>query len=94
MREGQPSLKGFCDLGLKLERYWVTHSSLRQRRQVPLSPDHLTTNLTLNNVLLTGTLTNPATAFLIPFLSKVMTLCTILHVYTQIKRQTIVGLTA
>ena len=25
MREGQPSLKGFCDLGLKLESCWVTH---------------------------------------------------------------------
>ena len=25
MREGQPSLKGFCDLGLKLENCWVTH---------------------------------------------------------------------
>ena len=25
MREGQPSLKGFCDLGLKLESCWVAH---------------------------------------------------------------------
>ena len=25
MREGQASLKGFCDLGLKLESCWVTH---------------------------------------------------------------------
>ena len=25
MRESQPSLKGFCDLGLKLECCWVTH---------------------------------------------------------------------
>ena len=25
MREGQPSLKGFCDLGLKLENCWVIH---------------------------------------------------------------------
>ena len=23
--EGQPSLKGFCELGLKLESCWVTH---------------------------------------------------------------------
>ena len=25
MREGPPSLKGFCDLGLKRETSWVTH---------------------------------------------------------------------
>ena len=25
LRKGQPSLKGFCDLGLKLESFWVTH---------------------------------------------------------------------
>ena len=25
MKEGQPSLKSFCDLGLKLESCWVTH---------------------------------------------------------------------
>ena len=25
VREGQTSLKGFCDLGLKLESCWVTH---------------------------------------------------------------------
>ena len=25
MRKGQPSLKGFCDLGFKLENCWVTH---------------------------------------------------------------------
>ena len=24
MREGPPSLKGFCDLGLKLKTSWVT----------------------------------------------------------------------
>ena len=25
MREGPPSLKGFCNFGLKLESCWVTH---------------------------------------------------------------------
>ena len=25
MTEGQPSLEGFCDLGLQLENCWVTH---------------------------------------------------------------------
>ena len=24
-KEGEASLKGFCDLGLKLENCWVTH---------------------------------------------------------------------
>ena len=48
MREGRPSLKGFFDLGLKLESCWVTH---RQDdvdgRQVPSSLGHLATNQTL-----------------------------------------------
>ena len=56
MREGQPSLKGFCDVGFRLENCWT-----RRRRQVPSSLGHLATNQT--NVLLTGTLTNPVTAF-------------------------------
>ena len=57
-------------------------SSTRRRRQVPSSLDHLAT---LTNVLLTGTLTNLVTAFLIPFLP--LGHCTILHVYTRIKKE-------
>ena len=66
MREGQPSLKGFCDLGLKLESL-LGHSSTRRHQQVPSSKGHLTTSQ--SNLLLTGTLTNPVTVILIPFLS-------------------------
>ena len=62
MREGQPSLKGFCDSGKLLG-----DSSTRQCQQFHSSPGHLTTNET--NVLMTGILTNPVTAFLISFLS-------------------------
>ena len=58
MREGQPSLKGFFDLGLKLESCWVTH----RQEDVDISrPSHKQ-----SNVSLTGRLTNHATAFLIP----------------------------
>ena len=67
MREGQPSLKCFCDLGLKLESCWVTHRQDDVDRFLQSTPGHLATNLT--NVLLTVTLTNPVTASLIPFLS-------------------------
>ena len=45
------------------------HSSTRRRRKVPSSLGHLATDQTLTNVLLTGTIANPVTAFLIPFLS-------------------------
>ena len=68
MREGQPSLKGFCALGLKAgfrAGKFLRHSSTRIRPQVPSCQGYLATNKT--NVLLTGTLTNPVTAFLIPF---------------------------
>ena len=84
MREGQPSLKGLCDLGLKLESCWITH-----RRQVPSSKGDLATSQ--NNLLLTGTLINPVTVILIPFLI-FMTYCVSfyiknLRVYTQMKSQ-------
>ena len=50
MREGPPSLKGFCDLGLsgKLSGSLIDKTT---RLQVPSSLGHLTTNRT--NVLLT-----------------------------------------
>ena len=64
MREGQPSLKGFCDLALKLESCWVTHQQDDADRF--LHPKgHLATSQ--SNPLLTGTLTNPVTVVLIPF---------------------------
>ena len=58
VREGQPSLKGFIDLGLKLESCWdkrtLTGSFISRPSQKQ------------SNVLLTGRLTNHVTAFLIP----------------------------
>ena len=42
MREGQPSLKSFCDLGLKLESCWVTH----RQDDVDRFLGHLATNQT------------------------------------------------
>ena len=66
MREGQPSLKGFCDLGFKARKF-LGHSSIRRRRQVPSSKGHLAT--IQSNPLLTGTLTNPVTVILILFVS-------------------------
>ena len=36
MRESQPSLKGFCDLGLKLESCWVIHRQDDVDRFLPL----------------------------------------------------------
>ena len=65
MREGQPSLKGFCDLGLS----WKIAGSLMDKRT---STGSFISRPSRNqsNVLLTGTLTNHVTAFLIPpFLS-------------------------
>ena len=59
MREGQPSLKGSCDLRLTLENCWVLID--KTTSTVPSSLGHLATNQT--NVLLTGTLTSPVTAF-------------------------------
>ena len=85
MREGQPSVKGFCDLGFKAGKL-LGHSSTRRRRQVPSSKGHLATSQ--RNLLLTSTLTNPVTVILIIF----MTYCvsfymTNLRVYTQMKSQ-------
>ena len=60
MREGQPSFKRFCDLGLKLESCWVTHQQDDVDRFLhPWAISQL--------IKLTGTFTNPVTAFLIPF---------------------------
>ena len=56
-------------------------SSTRRHRQVSSSLGYMAT---ITNVLLAGTLTYTVTAFLIPFLP--LGHCTILHVYTRIKR--------
>ena len=67
MRAGQPSLKGFCDSGFDKAGKLLSQSSTRRRRQVPSSKGLLATSQ--SNLLLTGTLTNPVTVILIPFLS-------------------------
>ena len=47
MREGQPSLKSFCDFGLKLESSWVTHRQDDVDRNSFISSlGHLATNKT------------------------------------------------
>ena len=66
MREGQPSLKGFCDLGLKLESCWVTD---RQDDVNKFLHPQAIPQLIKLIVLLTGTFTDPVTAFLILILS-------------------------
>ena len=41
MREGQPSLKGFCDFGLKPENCWVIHRQDDVNRFLhPYRPSH------------------------------------------------------
>ena len=86
MREGQPSLKGFFDLGLKLESCWVTHRQEDVDRFLHLQA------IKQSNVLLTGRLTNHVTVFLIPPFLDTFYDFTCLH--SNIKRRTIVGLTA
>ena len=63
MREGQPSLKGFCDLvlGLKLE---VAGSLIDKRTSTGSFISRPSRKQ--SKVLLTGTLTNHVTTFLIP----------------------------
>ena len=69
MTEDQPSLNGFCDLGLKLESCLVTHQE--DNVNSFLHPKAIFAN-NQTEVFLTGTLNNPVTAFLIPFF---MTFC-------------------
>ena len=65
MIEDQPSLKGFCDLGLKLESCWVTHRQDNVDRF--LHPQDISQLIEL--MFYNRYASNPVTAFLIPFLS-------------------------
>ena len=81
MREGKSSLKGCCDLGLKLESCWAM--SLIDKTTSTgsfISLGHLATDQTSTY--------QSCNCFLDSFLI-FMTLCTILHVYTQIKRRSL-----